>query len=278
MPEGNQYDGLANTYASHGFDPNGTDGFVQRWMEQELGNVRGLKVADAGCGAGRWFSKFQGARQVIGVDASRAMLAQVPGAPQIVDGDSRLDDVIAGDRSPVLVHGTIEQVLPQLKKSMDVVFASFSLCVCPEPKQVLRAIASGVKPKGRVLVSTNVFINSADAPTASEPIREISLDASPALQTLHEGARKELRIVLHLPGGHLPITDRAHVLSDYNAEGGGLAVVKAHLVRPQGMTFVDGDDVQLNRQHFSNDGGNHVFSMRGTRAALAHLCLELIAR
>ena len=83
-----QYDGLASVYVSHGFDPEGTDGLVQAWMEAELGDVTGKTIIDAGCGAGRWHEKFKGARSIIGIDISRSMLQRVPQASEILDAAS----------------------------------------------------------------------------------------------------------------------------------------------------------------------------------------------
>lgn len=270
-----QYDGLASVYASHGFDPEGTDGLVQVWMEKELGDVTGKTIIDAGCGAGRWHEKFIGARSIIGVDVSKSMLQQVPHASKIVDANGvDIPAQVIRARGLLLVHGRMEDVLPRLR-DMDLAFASFSLCVCDEPREILQAFTPALKTNGRVLVSTNIFVDDASAPTDREPIREIDMKAPPVIGTYHNGIRKELRIVLHLPGGDLAIADRAHVPSDYMVDSRDFTVSKAHLVKPQGLTFVDGGDEKQNQYYYGDTGGDHVLSIDNTIAKLAHLCLEL---
>ena len=55
-------------------------------------------------------------------------------------------------------------------------------------------------------------------------------------------------------------------------------VSKAHLVKPQGLTFVDGGDENQNQYYYGDTGGDHVLSIDNTIAKLAHLCLELVKR
>jgi SAM-dependent methyltransferase len=268
-------------YKKHSLDANGTDGIVQQWMVSKLSSdVRLSNVVDAGCGAGRFFPIFQqlGARRVIAVDQSMEMLKQITTTAPIHEFDpSHIESFLELQEKIILIRGQMEQVLSSLRGSMDLAFASFSLCVVPEPQDVLRAMHVALKSGGDALISTNVFVPSDSAPHAEHPICGADLRRE-ALETRSaDGVRKDLRLVLHLPGADVPLRDKAHNEHDYAVDPNAWNVHEASLIHCQGLTFVDGADSSLNERYYGGTSPS-VVSIQGAAVKLANLCMHVRKR
>lgn len=94
----------------------------QQTMLSLLPDVRGLRVLDLACGTGRWMSLLQerGAAQVLGVDDSSAMLAQMRHTEQAIlqatmqnlpFADASFDAVVCG-----LAVGHLQRIQPALSQ------------------------------------------------------------------------------------------------------------------------------------------------------------------
>ncbi len=102
-----------------------------------LAPLDGLRVADIGCGNGRYVTALRAASAlVIGVDLSHGMLAGVPGPPfGLVAADSQ-DLPLAGD-------------------AVDVALMMHMLYHVASPETALAEAKRVVRPGGRLLVATN---------------------------------------------------------------------------------------------------------------------------
>jgi SAM-dependent methyltransferase len=137
----NDYDSLAPGYAADN-DENATNAYYERPASLALcGDVTGLRVLDAGCGAGAHTAALldRGA-QVTGVDASAGMLA------------------IARDRlgpSVPLHHTDLADPLPFEDGSFDLVLAALVLHYLQDWGPPLREFHRVLVPGGRLVVSTH---------------------------------------------------------------------------------------------------------------------------
>lgn len=274
-----QYDdGAARTFHSRSLRPGDGAYPADTWMESELpATLTDMFVLDAGCGTGRWFPHFEarGAKTVVGIDASRAMLARIPGQ-EILEPDALTNAQPLRDRGIVVVQGLLHEVLPRLALQVDLAFASFSLCVMDDPQQALDALHNTLRPGACALVSTSVLVLTEDAPAKDGSPREVAWDRRPAIETRGPGGRRrDLLVVAHVPGyADLPLTDKAHCLDDYAIDPQKWTVEKAHLLASRGVTLVDGKDKARQERYYGAVAENAV-SLEGTTAQLASLCLKL---
>jgi SAM-dependent methyltransferase len=147
--------------AAQAFVSDKGDDPVHAWMASRLpADLADKTVLDIGCGAGRWFGSFEqrGARRSVGIDASRAMLAQIHGH-EIVGAYALADAPRLWDRRIILVHGSMQEILPALPSPADLAFASYSLCVMDDPQAALGAIHAALGPGGQALICTNVLVH-----------------------------------------------------------------------------------------------------------------------
>jgi malonyl-CoA O-methyltransferase len=120
-------------------------------VEQEavlalLPPLDGLTVLDAGCGTGRYLRLLgqRGARRMLGVDLSRAMLARAggAGAGRLVLGDCR--------------------ALPLPASAFDVVVSGLAVCDVPDLAVMIGELARVLMPGG-ILVCSTLHPRGADA-------------------------------------------------------------------------------------------------------------------
>ena len=127
--------------------------FYNEWLEMPttlklLGNVKGKKILDMGCGTGLYarILKQRGAH-VYGIDISEGMLAiarrEVPGV--------------------VFVQGNAEK-LPYNNKSFDIVLAALMLEYFPSWENVFKEVRRVLKPRG-------IFIFSMGNPVMNASVR-----------------------------------------------------------------------------------------------------------
>lgn len=99
-----------------------------------LGRIDGLRALDLGCGTGHYTSRLieRGAREVVAVDGSRDMLAQLP----------------PGQITPV--HADAADLA--LDEPVDVAVSAGMLEFVADPRRVLERACAAVRPNGRLIV------------------------------------------------------------------------------------------------------------------------------
>jgi SAM-dependent methyltransferase len=117
-------------------------------MLAALGDVRGRRLLDAGCGAGALARELvaRGAAEVVGVDVSERMVAV---ARERAASESAAVSFVVGD----LAGGTA--LVPFADGAFDVAASSLALHYVRDWEPVLRALARVVVPGGRVVLSTH---------------------------------------------------------------------------------------------------------------------------
>ncbi|MEO6913245.1 MAG: class I SAM-dependent methyltransferase [Candidatus Baltobacteraceae bacterium] len=136
------YDAFAAEYAAHAAVSIYNAGYERPAMQALFGDLRGLRVLDAGCAAGEHSAHLlQCGAEVIAIDRSAAMIAMVRAR--------------FGDR--IQTHcADLEQPLPFLEDgSVDLVFSSLTLHYLQEWGGVLAEFRRVVRPGGRLLFSTH---------------------------------------------------------------------------------------------------------------------------
>lgn len=269
---------LFGAHAAQLFASSEIDGVVDTWMDRELPtDLAGMTVLDVGCGSGRWFPHLlrRGSRRIIGIDASRPMLAALHGH-EIFGLDALAATASTWELPIILIRGLVSEVLPALPLQVDLAFASFSLCVMDEPQEALAAMHAVLAPGGQALISTNVIVPEEDMPTGHGLPREFEWARQPACSIRGpDGRRKDLLSVLHFRGANLPVVDKAHILADYAIDPQKWRILKAHLLHPSPEpTFVDGEDRALQKQHYGHAMEN-ALSLQGISARQTCLCLKL---
>ena len=117
---------------SYAREPNALLQLGDRALASALGDPRGLRVLDAGCGVGRWMRRAaEAGASVTGFDAEPAMLRQAPPG-----------QVAAGE---------LERP-PFLDQAFDLVLAAFSLAYATEPAEALAALCRLIRNGGRIIV------------------------------------------------------------------------------------------------------------------------------
>lgn len=137
VPTRQGYDRWATVYDR---DDNPLISLEERELGRHLGKVRGLAVADIGCGTGRHSLKLaQAGAHVIGVDFSDGMLAK-----------ARLK---AGSLPVCFVKHDLAKPLPLESRSFDVVLCCLVLDHISDPGTLLRELARICRTDGFVLIS-----------------------------------------------------------------------------------------------------------------------------
>lgn len=134
------YDGFADAYASAN-----ADGFFNAWYEKPamlrlLGDVRGQRILDAGCGSGPTsVAVSDRGAEVSGFDVSAAMIEIA--RRHLPDADLRVHD--------------LAEPLPWADEAFDVAVASLVLHYLPDWSGPLAELYRVLAPGGRLLVSVN---------------------------------------------------------------------------------------------------------------------------
>ena len=118
--------------------PNALLALDMRVVSERLGQLRGLRVVDIGCGTGRWsaFASAQGAL-AIGVDACQEMLCTAARKPSIAQ------KLILAEASQ----------LPIRSSCADLALCSFAFSYFPHPAHALCEMARITRPGGRLVMS-----------------------------------------------------------------------------------------------------------------------------
>ncbi len=109
-------------------------------MKRLLGDLTGLDVLDLGCGYG-WHCRYalaQGARSVLGVDASRAMLARA----EAMNDSPRVR----------FAHEDLETFAPEAE-SFDVILSNLALHYIADLAAVYRKVFAALRPGGRFVIN-----------------------------------------------------------------------------------------------------------------------------
>lgn len=233
------------------------DHYVDIWMADRLRDLGAMRrVVDVGCGAGRWFSKFQ-ADNIVGIDISEDMLKSV-------GRETRAGvDLICGD---------FLKELAGFDNNFDLAFASYSLCTLENPRVALNAMHRAVRPGGRALFSTNIVVDERDIPSVVEASKLELLENIPSVELVRDGQRKKLRLVLHFKTGDLAIHDFAHTVEDYMH--GGWLVEKMGIFKPCKASFVDAADNAMNGKYFPGQPDSEAISLIGKKAGIVNLCMQ----
>jgi len=235
---GADYDGFAAAYTAQ----NDSSLFNAHYNRPELlrltGDVRGLRVLDAGCGAGRIMSDLRdrGAR-VSGFDLSPAMI-EIARERLGAESDLRVAD--------------LGEPLPYSDNAFDVVIASLALHYVENWASTLAELRRVLVPSGRLLVSIihptvyAVVYHGAGYParTPPEPRRPV-VHLLPLLRpagALTESATAEARQLAHHRVGEGRVQRLARV-----------EAVRAEHLRPQGLTRLDPQRPWSSRQLFRRD-------------------------
>lgn len=182
------YDGFADAY-----DAENAGSLLNAWYERPavlrlLGDVRGLRVLDAGCGSGPLTAELvaRGA-DVTGLDGSPAML--------------ELARRRLGEAVPLVLHDLAEP-LPLDDESLDVVVASLVLHYLEDWDAPLAEIRRVLKPGGRLVASVNhPFARQFAVPTEDyfatrQYDEDVELDGRPTVLTFwHRPLREVVRAV-----------------------------------------------------------------------------------
>jgi ubiquinone biosynthesis O-methyltransferase len=117
-----------------------TEAIEQRWILDLLGELKGARVLDAGCGDGKLACVMasRGA-EVTGIDSDPAMLAAARSRAEKARIEARF------------LEGRIER-LPVPDASFDAVMAITVLCFVPDAAAALREMARVLRPGGRLVI------------------------------------------------------------------------------------------------------------------------------
>ena len=269
-------------YRVYGFAPDRpeTDRHAEVWASRRLAEMPPCDtIIDAGCGTGRWFGKLPPHRRLVAIDGARSMLEEIAGDLPILEDPSQcfLDPPVHPSvrNGPLLVHGDLDAVLPQLAGVADILFAYLSLPENEEPERILRMFHASLKPNGRALIVTNVLLDPAgETPATAVP----DLLSRSSINPFIEGrTRYSLHILLQVAGRLLPIVDKAHVVSDYH-DPDRWEVRDASVVPWSGQVLVDASDKAGLEAFFPHHDPTRAFSLAGNGAVAAHLCLDLVKK
>lgn len=110
----------------------------RRVLQPHLDRLAAKRFVDIGCGTGRWLllAREAGA-EVIGLDLTRAMLAQAAAKPKLKG------KLVCADA----------QSLPFAEATADVVLCSFCISYLEDPAAMFGGLARITKPGGRIIVS-----------------------------------------------------------------------------------------------------------------------------
>ena len=119
-------------------DPSPVGALESLWVARWLGDVRGRRVVDAGCGTGRWMRYLRERGAVAaGFDLSAPMLARAAAWPAL--------------------HGTLAAAdlgqLPVAAACADIALCALSLGHAPDADLAMRELCRVVKPGGMLLLS-----------------------------------------------------------------------------------------------------------------------------
>jgi SAM-dependent methyltransferase len=234
---------LSRTYSRHLHVSGECEQNVNDWLCRTLARlVPGQDVLDAGCGSGRWLAELEksGARTYVGVDASRSMLRQIPGA-EIIRWPALGEHLFTS--RPTFIEGHLQQVLPELGPVATVVLSSFNVVCFDDPIVPLTAIRACLQEGGALVCVTNVFVPASLAPDASRCEQSVGVDLSRVAEEPPVASRLLFRHVLHLPSGTVPLQDHLHRLDEFaGALRVGWRVESAELFSAQGCMLVDPDE------------------------------------
>lgn len=113
---------------------------------EEIG-IGGKKIFDFGCGDGRYASRFseRGAKEVVGIDVSPAMIARAK--ERLRQQPNQKLRFVEGDAN----------ALPFEDKTFDVVFSNFVLVHFPDTLGALKEISRVLSPGGYLLATFGTF-------------------------------------------------------------------------------------------------------------------------
>lgn len=142
VPDPAAYESYAETFARHAETSAHNAHYDRPVVLDLLGDVRGLRVLDAGCGPGLLAAELQarGAASVVGVDAS----------PTLV----RLARERLGPDADVRVHDLTEALDWLPDGSVEWVVCALVLHHLADPRPMLREFGRVLAPGGRLVVST----------------------------------------------------------------------------------------------------------------------------
>ncbi|NUU96479.1 hypothetical protein XO10_09470 [Marinitoga sp. 1135] len=136
----NSYEKLANHYEKD-VDTKSFNAYYERpAMTRLIGNVNGLKILDAGCGAGYYMELMinKGAKEVVGIDFSENMVAAAK---------RRIKD-----NGKVFLHNLNED-LPFEDSYFDLIISSLTLHYVKDLNKVFMELSRVLKKDGHIVIS-----------------------------------------------------------------------------------------------------------------------------
>ena len=252
-------DEIAASYGLHTPDKNGTEGNMYEKIEKELPDLRGKVILDAGCGQCRWAPLFmeRGASKIIGVDSSKEQLDRIPEEIR---------------NKMTVIHGGLQDKLPEFGPNADIGWACFSVCCFPDPAEPIEAIHRSLKPNGKMIVATNVFVPAelAKKVTRHDESMQIQIRDYKA----HEGSPVLGRYFRHvLEDGNVPLQDCGHGLPEYERALRNWADVNVKMMRPQGIKYIDAQDTEANIRFYGAPADEKVISAQKEGLEYMKLCI-----
>jgi SAM-dependent methyltransferase len=269
------------------------DANVYGWARWKLnpGMIGGKTVLDAGCGKGPFIEhcEAQGAAKVIGVEASPEMIAGIPHSPDqaLIEwpADPQTIQTLLARHRRLIIQGLLQDVLVTGHIQADVALSFFNIVCFPDPLEPTAAMAHAVRPGGKLVVISNVFVPS-DLPLEWNNPGGSAMDINdlhhPYLNRYPMPDDLVFRQVLHLRGKDgepfdLPIQDHVHTLGAFSeALKKGWKVEQATVAPPQLCTLVDprnpGRFAGMHDTGFAQDHPIYSPSQDG-RLQYAKLCL-----
>lgn len=169
-------------------------------MKRLLGDVAGLDVLDLGCGYG-WHCRYasaQGARSVLGVDASRAMLARA----EAMNSSPRVR----------FVCEALETLVPEAE-SFDVILSNLALHYVANLEDVYRKVFAALRPGGRFVMNiehpaftagvNQSFVNDEDGRALYWPIDQYFIEGERVTGFLGERVVKQHHTLTTIVNGLL---------------------------------------------------------------------------
>lgn len=151
LPTREAYDRWASTYDCDG---NPLTALEEPHVDRLLGEVRGLRIADVGCGTGRHSIRLaQRGACVVGLDFSEQMLGEAKKKAGAALRDFPNSDSVGREPRLQLVHHDLAQPLPLADGSFDRVICALVVDHIADLAGLFRQLGRIAKPDGFIVIS-----------------------------------------------------------------------------------------------------------------------------